>query len=132
MKPLLTILIAALIALSGTAVAFAKEQTDAAPTTSEASVQDNSSGEAKHPLLSAEQSEASEAAKNDEKEVIDGNFKSKDKKFKLYIFDNGKTAYADIIKYIGEDDFPRATRLRKLTDIRFVRFAQRLFQSSKL
>lgn len=98
MKPLITLLIAALIALGGTTIAFAKEQPKAAKT-AESNTQKDSQ--------KSDSTQSDKTVKMGKPRVIKGEFKSTDKNFKLYIYDDGTLKYADIIEYIGKDNFPK-------------------------
>lgn len=142
MKPLLALMIAALIALSGTTLAFAKEQPEASQTATDASKNSNGGNElgqqyettqpvTTQPTEPKKSTTPKKAKKKKKKTVINGEFKSKDKNFKLYLYNNGKLKFADIIKYIGKDKFPESYTIKKIDGYKIRRIRSKAFSNLK-
>ncbi|MCR5653493.1 MAG: hypothetical protein K6F88_06800 [Ruminococcus sp.] len=115
MKPLLSILVAVLMTLSGMTIAFAEESDDDVQTVLQTVVGDarnvtgdNAEGANEDVSHETEPDETQPSELSEESStVISGKFKSSDGNYLLYIFDDGELAYADIIKYIGKDKLPK-------------------------
>lgn len=124
MKPLLSILVAVVIALSSMTFAFAAESSDNAEpvgaVVNETEVQQdsqpgtNSSEEAATEETTTEttaetQPETEEVTDSTSDEVV-----SNDGNYKLYVYKNGDIVYADIIKYLGKDKFSKTTTINTI------------------
>ncbi|MBR2109075.1 MAG: hypothetical protein IJ932_03915 [Ruminococcus sp.] len=113
MKPLLSIFVAVVIAFSGMTFVFAAETSDKAEpvgaAVSENAVQENTQSVTQNSEPTETESETEPAAAAPCGTVI-----SSDGNYKLYVYQEGDISYADIIKYLGEDKFPKTTVISEI------------------
>lgn len=149
MKPLISILVAFVMAFSGMTIVFAEETNDLSQTgaavqneqtndgdqdatenTTDTSVQDATGDEqvfvTTQPamLLTGEQEDA-------EPEIKNGVFKSSSGSYKLYIYDDGTLAYADIVKYLGKDKFPKNFTISEIDGYKIRQIRSKAFTNLK-
>ena len=145
MKPLTAILVAIIMALSGITVVCAEED----PAVGQP-VAESQSGDALGTVENTtedgtESTDGEENSVTAQPTVTDGKFISSDGKYKLHIYDDGKLAYADIIKYLGKDKLPgnftvseidgypvrqiRSKAFSKLKSLKKVKFSGTYFSS---
>lgn len=119
MKPLLSIIVAVVIALSSMTFAFAAESSDNAEpvgaVVNETEVQQdsqpgtNSSEEAATEETTTETTDETQPVTETVSDSPTGEVISKDGNYKLYVYKKGDIVYADIIKYLGKDKLPKTT-----------------------
>ena len=116
MKPLLSVLIAVVLAFSGMTITFAAETSDNENPVG-AVVSDNNQ-EDTQPDTNDENT--TESTTETEPETVaeatepGGTVISKDGNYKLYVYREGDIVYADIVKYLGKDKFPKTTVISEI------------------
>lgn len=135
MKPLLSILIAVIIAVSGLTVAFAEETREGDQTVDSGTVS-SETNETNQPATedSTEDSTESVGATQPTTQPAapkNGVVISKSGKYKLYVYNKGNTSYADIIKYLGKDKFPATTVISKIDGYKIRQIRSKAFSGLK-
>lgn len=147
MKPLISLVVAAVMALSGMTVAFAEETTGAAQTVADVN-QDNDNLSTGGQSVSDDTTEDTtenvqpttipntdmenpEENTDSEDTVKKGVYFSSNGKYKLYIYDDGKLAYADIIKYVGKDKFSKNTVITTVDGYKIRQIRSKAFSNLK-
>lgn len=116
MKPLLSVLIAVVMAFSGMTISFAAETSDNEEPVG-AVVSDNNQ-EDTQPDTNNENT--TETTTETEPETVaaatepSGTVISKNGKYKLFVYREGDIVYADIIKYLGKDKFSKNTVISEI------------------
>lgn len=145
MKPLLSVLIAVVIAFSGMTVAFADEISDtnaenvgtaAYGTDNQENTQpDTGTVDATATELTTENATESETETQPENEALtaspDCTVISKDGRYKLHVYKEGDLVYADIIKYLGKDNFPKTTVITSIDGYKIRQIRAKAFSGLK-